>query len=110
VGAAATGIYGAVFLPAKQALELANEHIGEFTVAGEKYKWDLIFEDNGWDSEGGVASAIKLIFDNGVNFMFQIGGDPALAAQTVCEQSEVVLFTSSIPLDAFGPEKPHTFL
>jgi len=104
------GVYGAVFLPAKQALEIANEYIGEFTVAGEQYKWDLIFEDNGWDAEGGVASATKLIFDEGVNMMFQIGGDPAMAAQTICEQSEVILFTSAIPMDAFGPDKPHTFL
>jgi branched-chain amino acid transport system substrate-binding protein len=105
-----TGIYGAVFLPAKQALEIANEYIGEFTIAGEQYKWDLIFEDNGWDAEGGVASATKLIFDDGVNMMFQIGGDPAMAAQTICEQSGVILFTSAIPMDAFGPDKPHTFL
>ena len=48
----------------------------EFTVAGERYKWNLIFEDNGWDSEGGVASATKLIFEDGVDIMSQIGGDP----------------------------------
>jgi branched-chain amino acid transport system substrate-binding protein len=105
------GIYGAAIgLPAKQGLELANEYIGEFTVAGEQYKWDLIFEDNGWDAEGGVASATKLIFDNGVNIMTQIGGDAVLAAQPICEESGVLLFTTGIPLDAYGPDKPHTFL
>ena len=72
-----SGIYGAALgIPAKQGLELAIEKIGEFTVAGERYKWNLIFEDNGWDSEGGVASATKLIFEDGVDIMSQIGGDP----------------------------------
>jgi branched-chain amino acid transport system substrate-binding protein len=106
-----SGIYGAALgIPAKQGLELATEKIGEFTVAGERYKWNLIFEDNRWDSEGGVASATKLIFEDGVNIMTQIGGDPALAAQTTCEESGVILFTTGVPLDAYGPDKPHTFL
>jgi branched-chain amino acid transport system substrate-binding protein len=105
-----SGIYGAALgIPAKQGLELAIEKIGEFTVAGERYKWNLIFEDNGWDSEGGVASATKLIFEDGVNIMTQTGGDPALAAQTICEESGVILFTAGVTLDAFGPDKPHTF-
>jgi ABC-type branched-subunit amino acid transport system substrate-binding protein len=111
IGLPLSGLYGAVIgIPAKQGFELANEYIGEFTVAGESYKWNLIFEDNGWDSEGGIASATKLIFDNGVDIMTQIGGDPALAAQPICEESGVILFTTGIPLEAYGPDKPHTFL
>jgi len=105
-----SGIYGAALgIPAKQGLELAIEKIGEFTVAGERYKWNLIFEDNGWDSEGGVASATKLIFEDGVDIMSQIGGDPALAAQTICEEAGVILFATGVTLEAFGPDKPHTF-
>ena len=104
-----TGIYGAVFLPSKQALELANEYIGEFTVAGEKYKWDLIFEDNGWTGAGGVASATKLIFEDGVNIMTQLGAESALAVQTICEEAGVIFFAGGLALDALGPDKPHTF-
>ena len=111
IGLPLSGLYGAVIgIPARQGFEIANDYIGEFTVDGQRYKWDLIFEDNHWDSEGGVASATKLIFEDGVNIMTQIGGDPALAAQTICEESGVILFTTGIPLEAFGPDKPHTFL
>ena len=111
VGLPLTGLYGAVVgTPVTEGYELAADYIGEFTVAGERYKWNLIFEDNHWSSEGGVASATKLIFEDGVNMMTQVGGDSALAAQTICEESGVILFATAIPLDAFGPDKPHTFL
>ena len=111
IGLPLHGLYGAALgIPAKQGLELANEYIGEFTVAGQRYEWNLIFEDNHWDTEGGVASATKLIFVNRVNIMTQFGCDPALAARTICEESGVILFTSALPLDAYGPDNPHTFL
>jgi len=111
VGLPLSGIYGSVVgLPAKQGMELANDYIGEFTVDGQKYKWNLIFEDSSYSSTGGVASATKLIFEDGVKIMTQVYGDPGLAAQTICEESGVILFVTAQPMEAFGPDKPHTFL
>ena len=111
IGLPLTGIYGAVIgNPSKQAFELANEYIGEFTVAGGRYKWDLIFEDNHWSSQGGVASTTKLIFEDGVNIITHVGGDPSLASQRICEEAGVILLTAGLPLDAFGPDKPHSFM
>jgi len=111
IGLPLSGIYGSIVgIPAKQGMELANEYIGEFTVDGQTYKWNLIFEDSSYSSAGGVASANKLIYEDGVKIMSQVYGDPALAAQTICEDSGVILFTTAIPLDALGPDKPHTFL
>jgi branched-chain amino acid transport system substrate-binding protein len=105
-----SGIYGAVLgIPQRQGYELAADLIGEFTVAGQSYKWKLIFENNGWSSEGGVASGTKLIFEDGVKIMTQCGGDSAVAAQTICEESGVILFTIGVPMEAFGPDKHHTF-
>ena len=110
VGLPQRGIWGAmVGTPIKQGYELANDLIGEFTVAGQRYKWNLIFEDNGWSSQGGVASATKLIFEDKVNIMLQVGGDAPLAAEPICEQSGVILFAMGTPLDTFGQDKPHTF-
>jgi branched-chain amino acid transport system substrate-binding protein len=110
VGIPLSGIYGAVLgIPQRQGYELAADLIGEFTVAGQSYKWKPIFENNGWSSEGGVASGTKLIFDDGVKIMTQCGGDSAVAAQTLCEQSGVILFTIGVPMEAFGPDKHHTF-
>ena len=110
IGAPLSGLMGAILgIPTQQGFELANDYIGEFTVAGESYKWNLIFEDNKWSSQGGVASTTKLIFEDGVKFVTHVGGDSAMAAQTLCEESEVILFASGVPLDAFGPDKPHSF-
>jgi len=105
-----SGILGAVIgTPVKQALELADEQIGEFTVAGESYRWNLMVLDNQWTSAGGVATATKLIFDEGVKFMHQAGSSSAMAAQPICEEAGVLLDMSGGGLEAFGPDKPHTF-
>ncbi len=105
-----SGIYGAVVgLPAMHAWELINEKIGEFTVAGETYRWKGIFEDNAWTGAGGVATATKLIFDDGVKMMHQSGADAAGAAQTICEESGVLMDISAAPLELLGPDKPHSF-
>jgi len=98
-----------VGLPAKQGVELASEMIGEFTVAGERYRWDVICEDNGYTSAGGVASATEFIFQDGVKFMHQTGSDAALGAQPLCEETGVMLSISGAGVEAFGPDKPHTF-
>jgi len=111
IGAPLSGVYGsAVGIPAKQGMELANDYIGEFTVDGQSYKWDLIFEDSGVGPDGGVASATKLIVEDGVKIMTQVYGDPGLAAQPICEESGVILFLTAQPMEAFGPDKPYTFL
>ena len=105
-----SGVYGAVIgIPAKQAVELAAEKIGEFTVGGETYRWKLICEDNKFTSAGGVASATKLIYEDGVKFMHQCGADAGVAAQPLCEEAEVLMDTVGAPPEAFGPDKPHTF-
>ena len=103
------GIYGKfIGLPSKQGFELANDYIGEFTVAGQRYKWNLVFEESGIDSAGGMASATKLIYDDGVKLISQVYGSEA--AQPICEETGVLLITTGIPLDALGPDNPHTFL
>jgi len=91
IGMPLSGIYSFVGIPAMHALELANEKIGEFNVAGETYRWKLLIEDNMMTGAGGVASATKLIFEDGVKLMYQAGTDPAGAAQTTCEESGVLL-------------------
>jgi ABC-type branched-subunit amino acid transport system substrate-binding protein len=105
-----SGILGAfVGLPAEQGIELAAEMIGEFTVAGDGYRWNVIYQDNEYTSAGGVASATKFIFEDGVKFMHQTGSDAALGSQPLCEEKGVILSISGAGMEAFGPDKPHTF-
>jgi ABC-type branched-subunit amino acid transport system substrate-binding protein len=104
-----SGAAGALLgIPAKQALELANEWIGEFTVAGERYRWNLLIEDNMWTGAGGVATATKFIYEDGVKFMTQSGADAAGAAQTIVEESGVLMDTAAAPMEFFGPDEPHS--
>jgi len=109
IGLPLSGLYGTlVGIPAMNAFELANEKIGEFTVAGERYRWDLIIEDNLWTGAGGVATATKFIFEDGVKMMHQSGADAAGAAQTICEESVVLMDMSTVPPELLGPDKPHS--
>jgi len=104
-----SGLYGtAVGIPAMHAYELANEKVGEFTVAGETYRWEPIFEDNMWTGAGGVATATKFIFDDGVKLMEMNGADAAGAAQTICEEAGVLMDTAAAPPELLGADKPHT--
>jgi len=110
LGLPLSGASGAVIgLPAKQGIELAAETIGEFTVAGERYRWKVIVEDNEWTSAGGVATATKFVFDDEVKFMHQSGADAGMSAQTICEEAGVLLDVAGGGLETFGPAKPHTF-
>ena len=86
IGLPMTGSAGAVCgLPTKWASELAVEKIGEFEVAGERYVWDPVFEDNLLSTAGGVASTNKFIYEYHVDFVFQAGADSALAAAMITE-------------------------
>ena len=105
-----SGLMGNIVgIPAKLGLELAAEKIGEFTVAGESYRWKPIIEDNQWTSAGGVATATKLIFGDRVKIMHQAGSDAGAAAQAICEESGVLLDIAGGEMGLLGPDKPHTF-
>jgi len=109
VGLPLSGIFGAAAgLPAVHASEVARELLPEFTVAGERYRFDTIFEDNMFTGAGGVATATKFIYEDGVTIMTQAGADPAGAAQTICEEAGVLMLTVASPPELFGPDKPHT--
>ena len=112
IGEALSGILGAAAgLPMKQAMEMKAETIGEFTVGGERYIWDFVFEDNEYSAAGGVASTNKFIYDLGVDFIEQSSADAGIAAAMITEELDppmVCFFTGASVFD-FGPDWPHTF-
>jgi branched-chain amino acid transport system substrate-binding protein len=93
--------------PAMRGGELAQEKIGTFTVAGQEYTWKSIAEENGWTAAGGVASATKLIYQDGVKLMHQSGADAARAAQPLCESAGVLL-DGAAGIGFLSPEYPHS--
>ncbi len=110
IGTPLTGAYGAAIgLPGKYAFNMAAEKIGEFTVAGEQYRWKLILEDNLASVAGGLASAQKFIYEHDVDFMHQTFKDPAMGALPICEELGMLLGVSGADYSDFGPDKPHFF-
>jgi ABC-type branched-subunit amino acid transport system substrate-binding protein len=102
------GLMGTIIgLPAMRGGELARDKIGTFEVAGQQYRWKDISEENSWTAAGGVASATKLIYQDGVKLMHQSGADAARAAQPLCEEAGVLL-DGSAGIGFLSPEYPHS--
>jgi len=93
--------------PAMRGGELARDTIDTFEVAGQQYRWKDITEENSWTAAGGVASATKLIYQDGVKIMHQSGADAARAAQRLCEEAGVLL-DGSAGIGFLSPEYPHS--
>ena len=109
LGTPLSGLAGAlVGIPSKQGMELTAESIGVFEVGGKQYRWKIITEDNeGTSATGGMAAATKFIYDYDVDFIVQSGA-AALASQSLCEGSGVILDTGTTQFEAFGPNHPYT--
>lgn len=109
VALALSGGSAAITVPMKRAFEMVAEQIGEFTVAGQRYKWRIIAEDNKYTSEGGVTAARKLLFEDNVKFIHETGSGAGLAAQPIIEGKGDVLFEAVVAShDILGPDKPRT--
>jgi branched-chain amino acid transport system substrate-binding protein len=92
-----TGVVAPACIASKRSLELEVDRInkkGGIMVGGQRYHIKLIFEDNGYTSEGSVAAATKLIDRENVKFIFNIG-TPGLAQTSVTEPAKVLSFLSS---------------
>jgi len=111
IGVPMTGAGGAVAgLPFKWSLEMAEEKIGEFEVGGERYVWDFIVEDDQCNVAGGHASANKLIYDHGVDFIEYNCSDSGLAAAMITEEIGMINIIGNCSLFDVGPDLPHTFV
>ena len=110
IGLPLSGIYGAVVgVPAKYAYSFAIEDIGVFTVGGEQYQWEPIFEDNMASTAGGMASATKLIFEDDVDVMIQAAASSALAAQPLCQEKGLIHLVAGVNPEYFTPDTPQFF-
>ena len=112
-GAPITGAYGSVGLATMHCMEMAAEDIGVFEVAGEQYRWEVPVEDNliGTNpTAGGHDSAMRLIYEHNVDFMFQATDDAIIAAATLTEEIPMILDGGPGTITRFGPHLPHTFL
>jgi len=91
-------------------MRIAADDIGVFEVGGKQYRWKLIFEDNLITVEGGVASANKLIYEHGVDFMAQATDACAQAASMITEEIPMIMEALNGSAFTVDPDKPYTFV
>ena len=117
IGIPLSGAAGAVAgWPFKWSAEICEDWYPEFTVAGQRYVWDFVYEDTMPGSQispaGGHAAATKFIYDQHVDFMFLTPIDAAIAGMMITEELDepMILFIGYGGMFDIGPDYPHTFV
>ena len=83
---------------------------GGLLVKGEKYKVEIIAEDDKYDAARAVSGAEKLVNLDKVKFIIGTNGThTTLAALTITNPAKVMLFTFCFDKGAIGPKYPYTF-
>ena len=116
IGVTLSGAGGAIAgFPIMWAFEIYQDWYPEFEVAGERYRWDFIFEDITVAGQVGVAgghsAATKLIYDRDVDFMLVGSSDAGFAAMQITEELDppMILLIAYTGMPDVGPDTPHTF-
>lgn len=106
-----TGAFGAVIgLPARYTGDMAIEKIGEFEVAGERYVWDIIWEENWGTIAGGTSSTMKFLYEHDVDFIAHATSDAGWAAASICEEAGIILIeVGGADVTMYTPDRPHCF-
>lgn len=99
-------------IPNKRMVELVVDKInnaGGFKVNDETYKFKVVCEDNKGTTEGGVAAANKLVYQDEVKLMVNFLTTPCLGTQVVTEPAKVINMLSGQHKDILGSKKPYSF-
>lgn len=97
----------------KKGAQLIAEQIntsGGITVQGERYKIEIIAEDDKFSPSEAVTVTNKLIFDDKVKFILgPIGSALCTATSPITEANKVITFVSCQSPKSLGPERPFAF-
>jgi branched-chain amino acid transport system substrate-binding protein len=100
-------------IPLSNMLFLTADRInaeGGISVNGVTYNVELILADTEFTPEGSAAAAHKLVYDDGVKFIFgPVVGHEILAVQAVTEPEKVIVFCEGWDNEVIKPDKPYTF-
>jgi branched-chain amino acid transport system substrate-binding protein len=100
-------------LAAQKAITIKQKEVnaqGGINVGGEKYKIDIIWEDDKYNAAVGRMAVEKLINRDKVKFI--LGSQAAvvlLAAQPITESNKILFLVDSYTKEILSPEKPYTF-
>jgi branched-chain amino acid transport system substrate-binding protein len=97
----------------KRSAQLIAEQInsaGGLTVQGQKYKIELIAEDDKYSPSEAVTVTNKLIFNDKVSFILgPIGSALCTAISPITEDNKVITFHSCQSPKSLGPDRPFAF-
>ena len=94
---------------AKQAADKINLE-GGVTIAGKKYKYEIVAYDNKYNAAEGTKVAQNLINRDKVKYIVGgIGTAPIQALQSLSERSGTLIFISAWGKSVKGPQFPLTF-
>jgi branched-chain amino acid transport system substrate-binding protein len=83
---------------------------GGLEVKGEKYKVEIIAEDDKYDAARAVSGAEKLVNRDKVKYIIGTNGThTTLAALTITNPAKVMIFTFGFDKSAIGPKYPYSF-
>jgi branched-chain amino acid transport system substrate-binding protein len=98
---------------AQKAITIVEKEIngrGGLSVGGDKYKLEIIWEDDKFNAASGRMAAEKLINRDGVKFLLA-GQSSAviLALQPITEPKKILTFVNSFAKEVLAPDKPFSF-
>lgn len=70
---------------------------GGFTVAGQKYKWEIIQYDSKMTPAEAINGTKWAVYDKGAKFISIMGADPTMAVRDITEKEGVINITTSPP-------------
>ncbi len=85
-----------------------NTEFGGVTVGGKVYKIEIPYYDNEYKGDIAISNAKKLIFEDGVKFMYVGGSGPALAVAPLLRANSI-LWNAGAYADVINPENPLAF-
>jgi branched-chain amino acid transport system substrate-binding protein len=98
---------------AQKAITIVEKEIngrGGLSVGGEKYKLEIVWEDDKFNAASGRMAAEKLINRDGVKFLLA-GQSSAviLALQPITEPKKILTFVNSFAKEVLAADKPYSF-
>jgi branched-chain amino acid transport system substrate-binding protein len=100
-------------LAAQKAITVKQKEVnarGGLNVAGERYKIEIIWEDDKYNAAAGRMAAEKLVNRDKVKFILGSQSSAViLAVQPITEPNKILFLVNSYAKEVLTPDKPYTF-
>jgi branched-chain amino acid transport system substrate-binding protein len=81
---------------------------GGLVIKGQRYNVEMIIYDDKYTAEGGRAAVERLVYSDGVKYIFQLGSAPTVAGLTITEPNKVLVISGAVSSKLVTPENKYT--